>query len=121
MLNGDYKHFITRSPVYIKSVSLEYESLDANFRIIYYGSGEGLMLCIISINILTKTIQLRSFVAIDVNRLISNCLDYSNDLECNACEAGYHLQFGNCYRRIENCLRHIRNICIECEGYSLLL
>lgn len=121
MLNGDYKHFITRSPAYIKSVHLEYESLDANFRIIYFGSGGGLMLCVISINILTKAIQLRSFVAIDAGYLVNKCSDYGSDFKCKACEHGYHLQTGICYRSIENCLRHIRNICIECKGYSLLL
>jgi hypothetical protein len=79
------------------------------------------MLCVISINIVTKTIQLRSFVAIDAAKLIENCLDYGNDFKCKTCEEGYHLQKSICYRSIENCLRHIRNICIECRGYSLLL
>ena len=121
MLNGGYKYFITRSPSHIKSVNLEYDSLDANFRIIYFGSGGGLMLCIISINILTKVIQLRSFVAIDGGYLVEKCLDYGSDFKCKACEEGYHLQTGICYRSIENCLRYVRNICIECKAYSILL
>lgn len=76
MLHGNYKHFITQSPTYIKSIRVDYDDLEANFKIIYYGGGGGLMLCIISINILTKAIQLRSFVAIDAAKLVENCLTY---------------------------------------------
>jgi hypothetical protein len=43
------------------------------------------MLCIISINIINKNIQLRSFVAIDAGKIVNYCSDYDAGLKCNAC------------------------------------
>lgn len=112
MLNGNYKHFISQSSSYIKTASLDYNKNDANFKIIYYSSGGGLMLCLVSINIVSKAIKLNSFVAISPYNLVDQCRDYGIDAKCSGCETGYHLSAGACYKSIENCLKHVRNICI---------
>ncbi len=50
MLLGEYRHFITKSTDKIKSVSIEAVNSQKIYKILYYGSGGGLMLCLISIN-----------------------------------------------------------------------
>lgn len=93
----------------------------SNFKILYEGSGGGLMLCIMSINQITRQITLSALVTIGVNNIVDHCNDYSNTLTCLRCNEGYHLENELCYSNIQNCISYFQNICLQCSGYSLLV
>lgn len=121
MLNGDYKHFISRTSQPIQSVSTFNLGSQMQFKVLYAGSGGGLMLCLISINTLNNALTLSSFVPIGVTSVIDNCDQYSLTVKCLQCLPGYHLENSICYIDIENCISYSQNICIQCAGYSILV
>lgn len=61
------------------------------YKILYYGSGGGLMMSIITISTATNAFQLNSFVPIGTTNVIDYCGLYNEALQCVACVIGYHL------------------------------
>jgi len=37
------------------------------------------------------------------------------------CGAGYHIENGQCYANIDNCVSYSQNLCLQCEGFALLV
>jgi hypothetical protein len=91
MLNGEYSHFISPTSQPLYSVSTFTFNTLQQFKILYYASGGGLMMAIITISTQTNSIQLNSFVAIATASLIDYCGQYNEALRCAACNIGYHL------------------------------
>jgi hypothetical protein len=92
MLNGEYKHFISLTLQPVQSVSTFQIGDQINFKILYSGSGGGLMLCLISISMTLGTLPLlSSFVPIGVTNIVDNCDQYSLSISCLQCVQGYHL------------------------------
>lgn len=90
MLNGDYRHFISRSVKPVQWVG-QWKSADSQeFKIIYQGSGGGLMLCYIAIDSQNK-LRLRSFVLVGGGGLVDYCLQYDVSGSCSQCQEEYHL------------------------------
>ena len=79
----------TAQPVHAVS-TFSFNTLQ-QYKILYYGSGGGLMMSIITISTITNAIQLNSFVLIATSSLIDNCGLYNEALQCVACTVGYHL------------------------------
>ena len=92
MLTGSYKHFITASPnKQVQSVATFTLGNLKQFKILYSGSGGGLMLCLVSVNITTNALILSSFVSISTTDIVDNCDQYSLNTKCESCQEGYHL------------------------------
>lgn len=121
MLNGEYKHFISRTAQPIVSVSYFAVFGQNQYKILYNGSGGGLMMSIISIITSTNAIQLSSFVPIGITNVIDNCGAYDLSLNCVQCLSGWHLESGLCYRNIEGCTAYSQTICLYCIGYAILV
>jgi hypothetical protein len=135
MLNGEYKHFInlTAKPTSLtaQSISLTAQPIQSvatyslgssrEYKILYSGSGGGLMLCLISIDTTNNAIRLSSFVSIGLTSIVNNCDQYSTSIECLQCLPGYHLENSICYLNVENCVSYYRNICLRCAQYSYLI
>lgn len=79
------------------------------------------MLCLIGINLNSNKIELRSFVTIGTSKYVDLCIDYTTASECMRCQNGYHLENGVCYQNIPSCVSYVRNLCIECRTFSLLV
>ena len=77
------------------------------YKILYNGSGGGLMMCIITIWTDTNARQINSFVPIGVTNIVDNCGQYDLQIRCLACVLGWHLEAGRCYRNIEGCVAYI--------------
>jgi len=77
MITGEYSHFISKTSQPVISVSTNLSGQVRQFKILYEGSGENLLLAIISININTLLISLLSFVSIGTTQIVHNCIDYS--------------------------------------------
>ena len=91
MKRGEYGHFISKSTQPITSIhSYDLKGM-RQFKILYEGSGAGLLLCLIGINMETNKIELRSFVTIGVTKYVDLCIDYTTLSECIRCAEGYHL------------------------------
>ena len=120
MLKGEYKHFISRTAQPVQSVSTFYSGDKVEFKILYNGSGGGLMMCLISVNRFNNALVLQSFVPIGITRVIENCSQYSLSVECLQCVPGYHLDGGVCFPNVEGCATYYRNICLGCSGYAVL-
>ena len=121
MKRGEYAHFISRTLQPIVSVST-YDSFGMRqFKILYEGSGSSLLLCLIGINMSSNKIQLRSFVTIGISKYVDLCVDYTTQSECLRCQNQYHLESGVCYQNIPGCVSYVKNICVECRGFSLLI
>jgi hypothetical protein len=121
MLNGEYKHFISMSSQPIQSVATFALGSLQEYKILYSGSGGGLMLCLISIDTSNNAIRLSSFVSIGLTSIVNNCDQYSTSVQCLQCLPGYHLENSICYLNVENCISYYRNICIQCAQYSYLI
>lgn len=117
MLNGVYSHFIARIPQPINAVSYFTLGNQNQYKILYYGSGGGLMMCIISSNPLI----INSFVAIGTTNVIENCGLYNEALQCVACNTGYHLENNTCFLNIAGCISYYGYICLQCAGYAILI
>lgn len=92
MLTGSYKHFITASPnKQVQSVATFTLGNLKQFKILYSGSGGGLMLCLVSVDITTNALILSSFVSISTTDIVDNCDQYSLNTKCESCQEGYHL------------------------------
>jgi len=91
MLNGNYKHFISQTVQPIQSVSTFNIGEQIQFKILYSGSGGGLMLCLISVTTSNNALQLSSFVPIGITSVVDNCDQYSMSVQCLQCLPGYHL------------------------------
>jgi hypothetical protein len=91
MLYGEYRSYISRGSQPVKSVSSFRANGEVQFRILYNGSGGGLMLCIITVKTSNNAIILNSFVLIALTNVIQYCDQYSLNIECLQCSAGYHL------------------------------
>ena len=76
------------------------------YKILYNGSGGGLMMCIISIDANTNAIQINSFVPIGVTNVIDNCGQYDLQMKCVECAIGWHLEQGRCYYNIGGCISY---------------
>jgi hypothetical protein len=74
MKKGEYGHFISRSAQPVTSVHFFNASPMRHFKILYEGSGAGLLLCLIGINTETNQISLRSFVTIGTTQLVDLCI-----------------------------------------------
>ncbi len=121
MRTGEHKHFISRTAQPVVSVSY-FSSGDQNqYKILYNGSGGGVMMSIISIIRSTNKVTLNSFVTIGVTNLVDNCGEYDNQLVCIKCVFGWHLEGGRCYSNIQDCNSYYGQICLECFGYSVLI
>ncbi len=91
MLTGQFNSFISRTSQPIFAVSY-FTYLGMNqYKILYSGSGGGLMMAIMEIPIGTIKFQLNSFVPIGSSYVINYCADYDNTLRCLTCMSGYHL------------------------------
>lgn len=121
MLNGEYRHFISLTSQPIQSVATYSLGSLREYKILYSGSGGGLMLCLISIDSTNNAIRLSSFVSIGLTSIVNNCDQYSTSVECLQCLPGYHLENSICYLNIENCVSYYRNICLRCAQYSYLI
>jgi hypothetical protein len=121
MLNGEYKHFISLTAQPIQSVATYSLGTLREYKILYSGSGGGLMLCLISIDNTNNAIRLSSFVSIGLTSIVNNCDQYSTSVQCLQCLPGYHLENSICYLNIENCVSYSRNICLRCAQYSFLI
>lgn len=111
--NGQYKHFISRvsNPIY----SVHYYTTGGaySFKVLYEGSGGGLMLLIADVGLPPAyAVTIRSFVAIAVTKLIPYCLDYDLSPVCIRCIDGYHLENGLCYQNTGACIKYYGSICI---------
>lgn len=83
MLTGNYKHFITASPnKQVQSVATFTLGNLKQFKILYSGSGGGLMLCLVSVDITTNLPILSSFVSIGTTDIVDNCDQYSLNTKC---------------------------------------
>jgi diacylglycerol kinase family enzyme len=91
MLNGEYSHFINHVAQPVQAVSFFTNAGQNNYKILYSGSGGGLMMSIISITMATKALQLSSFVPIGTSNVVANCAQYGETLACQVCVVGYHL------------------------------
>lgn len=91
MLTGEYSHFISRTAQPINAVSFFTIGTQNQYKILYYGSGGGLMMSIITISTSTNAFQLNSFVPIGTTNIIDYCGLYNEALQCVACAIGYHL------------------------------
>ena len=80
------------------------------YKILYNGSGGGLMMCIITIWTDTNARQINSFVPIGVTNIVDNCGQYDLQINCLACVLGWHLEAGLCYRNIEGCVAYILSL-----------
>jgi hypothetical protein len=74
MKTGEYSHFISRTAQPIISVSFYTANLTNNYKILYDGSGGGLLLCIIGISTLNNQINLRSLVNIGTTNIVDLCV-----------------------------------------------
>jgi len=74
MQNGEYSHFISRTTQPIISVSFYLANMTNNYKILYDGSGGGLLLCIIGISTVNNQINLRSLVNIGVTNIVNLCV-----------------------------------------------
>ncbi len=79
------------------------------------------MLCVIGIDTKNQAILLQSLVTIDAHQMVANCLEYNNQNLCSRCQRGYHLETGQCYYDIAGCISYFGRICIQCDGWALLL
>lgn len=91
MLNGQYKHFISLTAQPIQSVGTFELGNTKQFKVLYSGSGGGLMLCLVSIDTTNNALTLSSFVSIGLTNIIQNCDQYSTSIQCLQCQQGYHL------------------------------
>jgi hypothetical protein len=91
MLNGEYRHFISLTSQPIQSVGTFKLGNTEQFKVLYSGSGGGLMLCLISIDTTNNALALSSFVSIGITSIVSNCDQYSMSVQCLQCQPGYHL------------------------------
>ena len=121
MLNGEYRHFISLTSQPVQSVATYSLGSTRDYKILYSGSGGGLMLCLISIDSTNNAIRLSSFVSIGLTSIVNNCDQYSTSIQCLQCLPGYHLENSICYLNIGNCVSYYRNICLRCAQYSYLI
>lgn len=92
------------------------------YKILYFGSGGGLMMSIMTISTLNiDSFTLNSFVPIGTTNVIDFCGLYNEALQCVACNIGYHLENNFCYPNIAGCNSYSRNICLQCAGYAVLV
>jgi hypothetical protein len=73
MLYGEYRSYISKGTQPVRSVSSFRTNGEVQFRILYNGSGGGLMLCIITIKTANNAIILNSFVLIALTNVIQYC------------------------------------------------
>jgi hypothetical protein len=121
MLKGEYNIFISQSPQPVQSVATYTVNNTYNYKILYLGSGGGLMMCIIALEKTYGSIRIYSFVRIDPGSIIDYCALYGSSLQCIQCGDAYHLENGVCYANIENCISYIQNICLQCDGFAILV
>jgi hypothetical protein len=121
MLNGEYKHFISRTAQPVVSVSYFTSGSQNQYKILYNGSGGGLMMCIITITLSNYAIVLNAFVTIGITNIVDNCGQYTEQANCVECLIGWHLEGGQCYQNIGNCIAYKENICVQCFGFSILI
>ena len=92
MLKGEYGHFISRVAQAVYAVSYFAVGNENQYKILYFGSGGGLMMSIITYTVAAdKPIKLNAFVPIGTTNIIDNCVLYTDSLKCSACIPGYHL------------------------------
>jgi hypothetical protein len=73
MLKGEYNSFISKTSQPVVSVAFYLLDGVYNYKLLYFGSGGGLMLCIISLDPTSGIIRLISFVQISAGSTIINC------------------------------------------------
>jgi len=92
-----------------------------NYKIIYDGSGGGLLLCYIDINKNSSAIVIQSIVVIGRNDVINHCKDYNSHSKCELCQEDHHLEDGKCVKNIEGCVNYLGNICLKCKQYMVIV
>lgn len=117
---GQYSHFISRTGNPIYSVHYYVTGDKYSYKILYYGSGGGLFLCIADVPP-KLNVQLRSLTPISSSNIIDFCIDYDTTSICLRCAANYHLENKRCYPNFGGCIRYRENICIECMDYYFLV
>lgn len=91
MLKGQYNIFISQTPQPVQSVATYSVDNTNYYKILYLGSGGGLMMCIISLEKTSGSIRIFSFVQIAPGNIINYCSLYGSSLQCLQCADGYHL------------------------------
>lgn len=120
ILKGQYSHYISRMSNPIFSVHYYMINQTYSYKILYYGSGGGLFLCIADV-FTNMNVQLRSLTPISASDIIDFCSDYDTYSKCLRCNNNYHLENSQCYPNMGGCVKYRENICIECLDYYFLL
>lgn len=120
ILRGQYSHFISRMSNPIFSVHYYTKNSLYSYKILYYGSGGGLFLCIADVSP-SMSVTLRSLTPISASDIIDFCADYDTSSKCLRCNSTYHLENSRCYPNQGGCSKYRENICIECLDYFFLI
>jgi hypothetical protein len=91
-----------------------------SYKLLYEGSGGGLLLCIADVHP-NMSVILRSLTPISSSSVVDYCQDYNTVGKCLSCSNAYHLENMQCYFNMEGCIKYIENICIECLGSYFLI
>lgn len=108
---GQYSHFISRTGNPIYSVHYYITDNRYSYKVLYYGSGGGLFLCIADVPP-ALNVQLRSLTPISSSNIVDNCTDYDTSSNCLRCGDKYHLENKKCYPNSGGCIRYRENLCI---------
>jgi len=103
---GEYAHYISRTANPIFSIHYYEKNGVYSYKILYFGSGGGLFLCIADVPA-SLTVQLRSLTPISASNIIYNCFDYDINGRCIGCRDGNHLENGKCYINYGGCLKYL--------------
>lgn len=117
---GQYSHFISRTGNPVYSVHYYIKDKQYSYKVLYYGSGGGLFLCIGDVPPTFK-VNLRSLTPISSSNVIDFCIDYDENSNCLRCAANYHLESKKCYPNYGGCVKYRENICLECLNYYFLV
>lgn len=90
ILRGQYSHFISRMSNPIFSVHYYTKNNLYSYKVLYYGSGGGLFLCIADVSP-NMAVALRSLTPISASDIIDFCADYDTSSKCLRCNSTYHL------------------------------
>lgn len=87
---GEYSYYISRVSKPVYSVHYYQQGQSYSFKVVYYGSGGGLFLCIADVPASFK-VDLRSLTPISASSIVYNCYDYDTSGKCLGCRVGHHL------------------------------
>ena len=87
---GEYSHYISRMSNPVFSVHYYQQTSSYSYKLLYFGSGGGLFLCIADISP-QQQVSLRTLTPISASNIIYNCIDYDVSGKCIGCKTGSHL------------------------------